>query len=87
MLKAMEVKNLIPEKGTLVLSFRIAEDGRLSVIVHPKYPEAKIENLSAAKDAIEKAKTPVVITATPEGLDERFMEILSQTISKRLNFE
>ena len=77
MLKASEVKNLIPEKGTLILSFRIAEDGRLSVIVHPKYPEAKIENLSSARDAIEKAKTPVVITATPEDLDERFMEILS----------
>ncbi|MCR4314532.1 MAG: PRTRC system protein E [Candidatus Uhrbacteria bacterium] len=87
MLKASEVKNLIPEKGTLVLSFRTAEEGRLSVIVHPKYPEAKIENLSSAKDAIEKAKTPVVITATPEDLDERFMEILSQTVSKRQSLE
>ncbi|MBI5642652.1 MAG: PRTRC system protein E [Deltaproteobacteria bacterium] len=87
MLKASEVKNLIPEKGTLVLSFRIAEDGRLSVIVHPKYPEAKIENLSSARDAIEKAKTPVVITATHEDLDEKFMEILSQTVAKRQSFE
>lgn len=87
MLKASEVKNLIPEKGTLVLSFRIAEEGRLSIIVHPKYPEAKIENLSSAKDAIEKAKTPVVITATPEDLDARFMEILSQTVSKRQSLE
>lgn len=87
MLKASEVKNLIPEKGTLVLSFRTAEAGRLSVIVHPKYPEAKIENLSSAKDAIEKAKTPVVITATPEDLDARFMEILSQTVSKRQSLE
>lgn len=87
MLKASEVKNLIPERGTLVLSFRTAEDGRLSVIVHPKYPEAKIENLSSARDAIEKAKTPIVITATPEDLDERFMEILTQTVSKRQSLE
>ena len=87
MLKAFEIKGLIPEKGDLLLSFRIAEDGRLCVMVHPRYQEKKLNNVTDAGDAIEKARSPLVITATTEELDGKFMEILSQDIARRRSFE
>lgn len=87
MLKASEIKGLIPEKGDLLLSFRVAEDGRLCVMVHPRYPEKKLNNITDAGDAIEKARSPLVITATTDELDGKFMEILFQNITRRRSFE
>src|SRR3972149_3016892 len=87
MLKASEIKSLIPEKGDLLLSFRVAEDGRLCVMVHPRYPEKKLNNVTDAGDAIEKGGGPLVITATTEELDGMFMEILSPDSARRRSFE
>ena len=87
MLKASEIKSLIPEKGDLLLSLRVAEDGRLCVMVHPRYPEKKLNNVTDAGDAIEKVRSPFVITATTEELDGKFMEILSQDSARRRSFE
>lgn len=86
MINANEVKSLIPAGGSLLLNFVVTAEGKLTVVVHPKYPEQK--SVLGANDAIEKAKqSPVVVTAAAEELDANFMVLLTKISEKKNSFE
>lgn len=72
-----KIANLIPPQGKVTFTITTGERGKLVVLFHPMYPEAK--GLSGKeKELYEQARVPLVIKATPEELNEGFMLLIEQ---------
>jgi PRTRC genetic system protein E len=77
MLSASQIVKLIPEGGSITLSFTVTKDGNLSVLFKPQYPSNKSFSHDV-NEAVEKVTAPRLITGTPEELDGTFMELIEK---------
>ncbi|OGP24997.1 MAG: hypothetical protein A2X99_02320 [Deltaproteobacteria bacterium GWB2_55_19] len=86
MLNATQIKEIVPQGGSLLLSFTVAEDGNLTVLIHPKFPDKDVKN--ADKENVKRIReNPVVISGTAEELDAGFMDFLNTVVAKKASFE
>lgn len=82
MLDAKEIIGLVPQGGSLVLSFTLTKDG-MAVLVNPRPVVKTGADLSGAKDAIEAAMQPRVVRGTADELDAGFMGLLTQVVASQ----
>lgn len=82
MLNAKEIIGLVPQGGSLVLSFTLTKDG-MAVLVNPRPVIKTGADLSGAKDAIEAAMQPRVVRGTADELDAGFMGLLTQVVASQ----